>query len=129
MSDPQRPILLHDHYLIEQLAQFNRERVPERQPHAKGSGAFGRFEVTHDVSAYTKAAVFQPSTMAETVIRFSTVAGERGSPDTQRDRLVDNVIGHLLDGVTEPVLHRVFDYFRNVDVNLGDRIEKGVRSR
>ena len=82
---PDGPILLHDHYLIEQLAQFNRERVPERQPHAKGSGAFGRFEVTHDVSAFTKAAVFQPGTTTETVIRFSTVAGERGSPDTWRD--------------------------------------------
>jgi catalase len=82
---PDGPILLHDHYLIEQMAQFNRERVPERQPHAKGSGAFGRFEVTHDVSAFTKAAVFQPGTTTETVIRFSTVAGERGSPDTWRD--------------------------------------------
>ena len=49
---PDGPILLHDHYLIEQMAQFNRERVPERQPHAKGSGAFGRFEATNDVSAY-----------------------------------------------------------------------------
>ncbi|MDT5074887.1 MAG: catalase [Mycobacterium sp.] len=48
--------------------------------------------------------------------------------DEQRERLVDNVIGHLLDGVTEPVLQRVFDYFRNVDVDLGDRIEKRVRS-
>jgi catalase len=48
---PDGPILLHDNYLIEQMAQFNRERVPERQPHAKGSGAFGRFEVTGDVSA------------------------------------------------------------------------------
>src|SRR5271155_5597256 len=54
------PILLQDSYLIEQMAQFNRERIPERQPHAKGSGAFGRFEVTGDVSAYTKAALFQP---------------------------------------------------------------------
>jgi catalase len=79
---PDGPILLHDHHLIEQMAQFNRERVPERQPHAKGSGAFGRFEVTHDVSAFTKAAVFQPGTVTETVVRFSTVAGERGGPDT-----------------------------------------------
>ena len=46
---PDGPILLHDHYLIEQMAQFNRERVPERQPHAKGSGAFSRFEVTGSV--------------------------------------------------------------------------------
>jgi len=82
---PDGPILLQDHYLIEQMANFNRERIPERQPHAKGSGAFGCFEVTHDVSAYTKAAVFQPGTKTDTLIRFSTVAGERGSPDTWRD--------------------------------------------
>ena len=79
------PILLQDHYLIEQMAQFNRERIPERQPHAKGGGAFGRFEVTNDVSAYTKAAVFQPGTTTDMLVRFSTVAGERGSPDTWRD--------------------------------------------
>ncbi len=82
---PNGPILLHDHYLIEQMANFNRERIPERQPHAKGGGAFGRFEVTADVSQYTKAAVFQPDTRTDTLIRFSTVAGERGSPDTWRD--------------------------------------------
>lgn len=82
---PDGPILLQDHYLIEQMAQFNRERIPERQPHAKGGGAFGTFEVTNDVSAYTKAAVFQPGATTEMVARFSTVAGERGSPDTWRD--------------------------------------------
>jgi len=79
------PILLQDSYLIEQMAQFNRERITERQPHAKGSGAFGRFEVTNDVSGYTKAAVFQPGTTTRLVARFSTVAGERGSPDMWRD--------------------------------------------
>ena len=47
------PVLLQDYYLIEQMANFNRERIPERQPHAKGAGAFGHFEVTRDVSAYT----------------------------------------------------------------------------
>ena len=82
---PNGPIVLHDHYLIEQMANFNRERIPERQPHAKGSGAFGAFEVTHDVSRYTKAAVFQPGTQTDVLARFSTVAGERGSPDTWRD--------------------------------------------
>src|SRR3954469_18102052 len=82
---PDGPILLQDHYLIEQMANFNRQRIPERQPHAKGSGAFGNFEVTNDVSAYTKAAVFQPGTTTELLARFSTVAGERGSPDTWRD--------------------------------------------
>jgi catalase len=82
---PNGPILLHDHYLIEQMANFNRERIPERQPHAKGGGAYGTFTVTHDVSAYTKAAVFQPGAKTEMLARFSTVAGERGSPDTWRD--------------------------------------------
>src|SRR5713226_711366 len=82
---PDGPILLQDPYLIEQMAQWNRERTPERQPHAKGSGAFGSFEVTNDVSAYTKAAVFQPNTTTPMMARFSTVAGERGSPDTWRD--------------------------------------------
>ena len=79
------PIVLHDHHLIEQMANFNRERIPERQPHAKGGGAVGYFKVTKDISKYTKAAVFQPGTKTDTLIRFSTVAGERGSPDTWRD--------------------------------------------
>ena len=79
------PILLHDHYLMEQMAQFNREMIPDRQPHAKGSGAFGKFEVTQDVSQWTKASVFQPGAKTDMVARFSTVAGESGSPDTWRD--------------------------------------------
>ena len=82
---PNGPILLQDYYLIEQMANFNREKIPERQPHAKGSGAFGYFEVTKDVSAYTKAAVFQPNKKTDMLVRFSTVAGEQGSPDTWRD--------------------------------------------
>ncbi|MDO4785261.1 MAG: catalase [Propionibacteriaceae bacterium] len=79
------PIVLHDVHLVEQLAHFNRERVPERTPHAKGSGAFGTFTVTGDVTAYTKAAPFQPGTTTRMLARFSTVAGEQGSPDTWRD--------------------------------------------
>src|SRR5260370_31466647 len=75
---PDGPILLQDHYLIEQIAQFNRERVPERQPHAKGSGAFGRFEVTNDVSAYTTAAQFQPNTTTDMLHRLSTVRCQPG---------------------------------------------------
>src|SRR6201993_3006458 len=84
-AGPDGPIVLNDFYLIEQMANFNRERIPERQPHAKGSGAFGHFQVTGDMSPFTRAAVFQPGTRTDTVIRFSTVAGERGSPDTWRD--------------------------------------------
>jgi len=79
------PLLLHDVHFIEQMAHFNREKVPERQPHAKGSGAFGVLEVTEDVSQYTKAALFQKGASTDLLIRFSTVAGEMGSPDTWRD--------------------------------------------
>lgn len=82
---PNGPLLLHDVHLVDTLAHFNRENVPERRPHAKGAGAFGSFEVTHDVTAYTKAAVFQPGTSTRMLARFSTVAGELGSPDTWRD--------------------------------------------
>ncbi|RSM66815.1 catalase [Amycolatopsis sp. WAC 01376] len=79
------PILLQDHYLIEKNAQFNRERVPERVVHAKGGGAHGFLEVTEDVSQFTKAALFQPGVRTESLARFSSVAGENGSPDTWRD--------------------------------------------
>ena len=78
-------IILTDHYLVEKLAQFNRERVPERVVHAKGGGAFGTFKATEDVSKYTKAAFLQPGVETEMLIRFSSVAGENGSPDTWRD--------------------------------------------
>ncbi|TQL46789.1 catalase [Homoserinimonas aerilata] len=76
---------LHDFALVEKLASFNRERVPERNPHAKGGGAFGEFEATEDMSAYTRAAVFQQGAKSEMLLRFSSVAGEQGSPDTWRD--------------------------------------------
>lgn len=79
------PIVLHDHYLVEKLAQFNRERVPERVVHAKGGGAFGTFTTTADVSRYTRAALFQPGVRTDMLARFSSVAGEHGSPDTWRD--------------------------------------------
>ena len=82
---PDGALALHDRYLVEKLAQFNRERIPERVVHAKGGGAFGEFVVTGDVSAYTRAAVFQPGRTTRTVQRFSSVAGEQGSPDTWRD--------------------------------------------
>src|SRR6201989_252316 len=82
---PDGPILLHDHYLVEKMAQFNRERVPERVVHAKGGGAFGHFEVTEDGSSFTKAALCKPGKRTELLVRFSTVAGELGSPDTWRD--------------------------------------------
>ncbi|HVV30059.1 MAG TPA: catalase [Mycobacteriales bacterium] len=79
------PLLLQDHYVIQKMAQFNRERVPERVVHANGGGAFGFFEATEDISQYTKAKVFTKGTRTESLVRFSTVAGEAGAADTQRD--------------------------------------------
>ena len=81
----QGAVILNDIHLIEKLAHFNREMVPDRIPHAKGNGAFGELHVTEDVSQYTKAKLFQPGTTTPMAIRFSTVAGESGSPDTWRD--------------------------------------------
>lgn len=80
------PVLIQDVHLLEKLAHFNRERVPERVVHAKGAGAHGYFEVTNDVSKYTKAKLFNGvGKRTPMFIRFSTVAGELGSADTVRD--------------------------------------------
>ena len=80
------PVLIQDGHLIEKLAHFDRERIPERVVHAKGSGAYGYFEVTRDVSRWTRAKFLQPgSGRTEVFVRFSTVAGEKGSADTVRD--------------------------------------------
>ncbi|KAJ8935771.1 hypothetical protein NQ314_012660 [Rhamnusium bicolor] len=80
------PILLQDWYLIDELAHFTRERIPERVVHAKGAGAFGYFEVTHDISQYTAASVFSEiGKKTPIAVRFSQVAGELGYPDTVRD--------------------------------------------
>src|ERR1700704_3826117 len=80
------PILLQDHYLIQKMAQFNRERVPERVVHAKGGGAHGYFEVTDDVTQWTRARFLDKVGKRTPVfLRFSSVAGELGSADSQRD--------------------------------------------
>ena len=80
------PILLQDIYLQEKLAHFNRERIPERVVHAKGTGAFGTFKVTNDITKYTKAKLFSKvGNECRVFVRFSTVGGEKGSADTERD--------------------------------------------
>lgn len=79
------PILLQDHYLLEKMAHFNRERVPERVVHAKGGGAHGYLEIFDDVSDWCKADFLQKGTKTPLFVRFSTVAGELGSADTVRD--------------------------------------------
>ncbi len=80
------PILLQDYFLHEDMAHFNRERIPERVVHAKGAGAFGTFTVTHDISRYTKAIIFSEiGKQTKMFARFSQVGGEKGSADTERD--------------------------------------------
>ncbi|MCC6463462.1 MAG: catalase [Saprospiraceae bacterium] len=80
------PVLLQDVFLHEKMAHFNRERIPERVVHAKGSGAFGTFTVTNDISKYTRAKLFNTiGKQTRVLLRFSTVGGEKGSADTERD--------------------------------------------
>jgi len=85
-AGPRGPMLLQDVWHLEKLAHFHREVIPERRMHAKGSGAFGTFTVTHDIGRYTKAALFGAvGKKTEVFARFSTVAGERGAADAERD--------------------------------------------
>ncbi len=85
-AGPRGPVLMQDYQLMERMAHFNRERVPERVVHAKGAGAFGTFTVTGDLSRYTRAKLFaKVGNTCEMFGRFSTVAGEMGSADTARD--------------------------------------------
>ncbi len=85
-AGPRGPVLMQDFHLIEKMAHFNRERIPERVVHAKGAGAFGAFTVTGDITKYSKAAVFSAiGKKTEVMVRFSTVGGEKGSADSARD--------------------------------------------
>lgn len=80
------PVLMQDYQLLEKLAHQNRERIPERVVHAKGWGAFGNLTITHDITRYTRAKVFsEVGKSTELLIRFSTVAGEQGAADAERD--------------------------------------------
>ena len=78
-------IMLQDYQLLEKLAHQNRERIPERAVHAKGSAAYGTLEITQDISRYTKAKVLQKGEKTKLLLRFSTVAGEAGAADAERD--------------------------------------------
>ncbi len=85
-AGPRGPMLLQDTWFLEKLAHFDREVIPERRMHAKGSGAFGTFAVTHDITKDTKARIFsEVGKRTELFVRFSTVAGERGAADAERD--------------------------------------------
>lgn len=85
-AGPRGPMVMQDPYFLDMMAHFDREVIPERRMHAKGSGAFGTFTVTHDITKYTKAKIFsEVGKQTEMFARFSTVAGERGAADADRD--------------------------------------------
>ncbi|MBE3024680.1 catalase [Janthinobacterium sp. GW458P] len=85
-AGPRGPALLQDVWFLEKLAHFDREVIPERRMHAKGSGAHGTFTVTHDITRYTRAKIFaEVGKQTSMFARFSTVAGERGAADAERD--------------------------------------------
>lgn len=85
-AGPRGPALLQDVWLLEKLAHFHREVIPERRMHAKGAGAFGTFTVTGDITQYTRAKIFSTIGKKTSMFaRFSTVAGERGAADAERD--------------------------------------------
>ena len=85
-AGPRGPVLLQDVWLLEKLAHFDREVIPERRMHAKGSAAYGSFTVTHDITKYTRAKIFSKiGKKTDLFTRFSTVAGERGAADAERD--------------------------------------------
>jgi len=84
-AGPRGPALLQDVWFLEKLAHFDREVIPERRMHAKGSAAYGTFTVTHDITKYTKAKIFsEVGKKTDLFLRFSTVAGERGAADAER---------------------------------------------
>src|SRR4029077_5727119 len=84
-AGPRGPVLLQDYHLIEKLAHQKRERIPERTVHAKGSGAYGTLTISGDISKFTKAKALQPGARTLMQARFSTVAGELGAADAERD--------------------------------------------
>ncbi|MDR0459390.1 MAG: catalase, partial [Coriobacteriales bacterium] len=85
-AGPQGPMALQDIWFLEKMAHFDREVIPERRMHAKGSGAFGQFTVTQDITSYSRAKLFSEiGKQTEVFVRFSTVAGERGAADAERD--------------------------------------------
>ncbi|CEO97147.1 Catalase [Plasmodiophora brassicae] len=103
-AGPYGPILLEDFHLVDKLAHFDRERIPERVVHAKGAGAFGYFEVTHDITKYSKAKLFNKVGKRTPVfLRFSTVGGEKGSADAARDPRGFALKHYTEDGVWDMV--------------------------
>ncbi|GFS37675.1 catalase [Nephila pilipes] len=143
------PMLLQDAVFIEEMAHFDRERIPERVVHAKGAGAFGYFEVTNDISKYCKAKLFSEiGKKTPIAVRFSFVSGESGAADSTRDprgfavkfyteegnwdlvlsdeekdRLIQNIANHLVNA-QDFIQERAVNNFAQVDVDYGRRLKE-----
>lgn len=127
-SGPRGPLLLQDVHLIEKLAHFNRERIPERVVHAKGSGAYGTFTVTHDISNLTIASLFsQIGKKTPVFLRFSTVAGEKGSADTERDPRGFAVKFYTDQGIWDLVGNNTPTFFERDPLKFADFIHSQKR--
>jgi len=123
------PVLLQDVHLIQKLAHFNRERVPERVVHAKGAGAFGYFEVTHDLTQYTCAKFLSDvGKRTDVVVRFSTVGGEKGSADAERDPRGFAVKFYTEDGNYDLVMNNTPVFFIRDPLKFPDFIHTQKRN-
>lgn len=122
------PVLLQDIHLIEKLAHFDRERIPERVVHAKGSGAYGTLTITKDISQYTRAAVFSKvGKKTDAFLRFSTVAGEAGSADTERDPRGFAVKFYTEEGIWDVVGNNTPVFFERDPLKFPDFIHSQKR--
>ena len=113
------PILMQDFHLMEKLAHFNRERIPERVVHAKGAAAFGTFTVTHDITRYSRAKLFSEiGKETQVLLRCSTVGGEKGSADAE------NIVSSLSQARQDIQMRQLCHFFR-ADVNYGRQVAAG----
>jgi catalase len=135
-AGPRGPVLLQDNWLLEKLATFNRERIPERIVHAKGSAAHGTLTITNDITRYSKAAVFSKvGKQTPAYLRFSTVAGERGAADAERDvrgfalKFYTEEGNWDLVGTNTPVLLRIFVFGSRFWVRMKSENFKGSRTK
>lgn len=127
-AGPRGPLLIQDFHLIEKLAHFNRERIPERVVHAKGSGAYGTFTVTHDISKFTRASIFSEiGKQTPLFLRFSTVAGEKGSADTERDPRGFAVKFYTEEGIWDIVGNNTPVFFERDPLKFPDFIHSQKR--
>lgn len=126
-AGPRGPALLQDVHLIEKLASFNRERIPERVVHAKGAGAHGTLQVTHDVSRYTLAKVLQMGAVTPLFVRFSQVGGEKGSADSVRDPRGFAVKFYTPDGIWDLVGNNTPVFFIRDGIKFPDFIHTQKR--